>query len=138
MEVSTRLDGSQKDTELTERRGKPGSGIASLTRKQAQILDLVVAGHPSKIIAADLGISQRTVDSHRAAIMRKTGSKSLAGLIRTAICAHCVADRWNDRLQAIAASPRPVPALEHVRPADASNKVSARCKSLVSIARVAG
>jgi FixJ family two-component response regulator len=39
--------------------------VASLTARQRQILDLVLAGHPSKNIAADLGISQRTVDNHR-------------------------------------------------------------------------
>jgi two-component system CheB/CheR fusion protein len=61
--------------------------VASLTARQRQILDLVLAGHPSKNIAADLGISQRTVDNHRAAIMRKTGSKSLPALIRTALAA---------------------------------------------------
>ena len=61
--------------------------VASLTMRQRQILALVLAGHPSKNIAVDLGISQRTVDNHRAAIMRKTGSKSLPALIRTAIAA---------------------------------------------------
>ena len=38
--------------------------VATLTSRQRQILDLVLAGHPSKNIAADLGISQRTVDNH--------------------------------------------------------------------------
>ena len=61
--------------------------VASLTARQRQILDLVLAGHPSKNIAADLGISQRTVDNHRAAIMKKTGSKSLPALVRTALAA---------------------------------------------------
>ena len=61
--------------------------VASLTVRQRQILDLVVAGHPSKNIAADLGISQRTVDNHRAAIMRKTGAKTLPALVRTALAA---------------------------------------------------
>jgi two-component system CheB/CheR fusion protein len=61
--------------------------VASLTMRQRQILDLVLEGHPSKNIAADLGISQRTVDNHRAAIMRKTGSKSLPALVRTALAA---------------------------------------------------
>jgi two-component system CheB/CheR fusion protein len=61
--------------------------IESLTWRQRQILDLVLAGSPSKNIAADLGISQRTVDSHRAAIMRKVGAKSLSALIRFALAA---------------------------------------------------
>jgi two-component system CheB/CheR fusion protein len=47
-----------------------------LTARRRQILDLVMAGNPSKNIAADLGISQRTID-RAAIIMRKTGSKSL-------------------------------------------------------------
>jgi FixJ family two-component response regulator len=63
------------------------SRVASLTVRQRQIMDLVLAGQPSKNIAADLKISQRTVDNHRAAIMKKTGSKSLAALIRLAIAA---------------------------------------------------
>jgi two-component system CheB/CheR fusion protein len=61
--------------------------VASLTARQRQIMDLVMAGHPSKNIAADLGISQRTVDNHRAAIMKKTGSRSLPALIRIGIAA---------------------------------------------------
>jgi two-component system, chemotaxis family, CheB/CheR fusion protein len=72
---------------LSECREKAALRIASLTTRQRQILELVLAGHPSKNIAADLGISQRTVDNHRAAIMRKTGSKSLSALIRMALAA---------------------------------------------------
>ncbi len=68
-------------------RGQASMSVASLTLRQRQILELVLDGHPSKNIAADLGISQRTVDSHRAAIMRKTGSKSLPALVRTAMAA---------------------------------------------------
>ena len=59
--------------------------VARLTTRQRQVLDLVLAGYPSKNIAADLGISQRTVDNHRAAIMRKTGSKSIPALVRSAL-----------------------------------------------------
>ena len=56
--------------------------VANLTPRQHEIMALVLAGHPSKNIAADLGISQRTVENHRAAIMKKTGSKSLPALGR--------------------------------------------------------
>ena len=64
-----------------------GCAIAALTTRQREILNLVLEGAPSKNIAADLGISQRTVDNHRAAIMKKTGSRTLSALIRTAIAA---------------------------------------------------
>ena len=61
--------------------------VAGLTLRQRQIMEMVLSGHPSKNIAADLGISQRTVESHRAAIMKKTGSKSLPALARLAVAA---------------------------------------------------
>ena len=64
-----------------------GDALAGLTPRQRQIMDLVLAGHPSKNIAADLGISQRTVENHRAAVMKKTGSNSLPALIRLALAA---------------------------------------------------
>ena len=56
--------------------------IDSLTPRQKQIMALVLAGLPSKNIAADIGISQRTVENHRASIMRKSGAKSLPELAR--------------------------------------------------------
>jgi two-component system CheB/CheR fusion protein len=61
--------------------------IADLTPREHLVMDLVLAGHPSKNIAADLGISQRTVENHRASIMKKTGSKSIPALIRLALAA---------------------------------------------------
>lgn len=60
-------------------------GIVGLTARQAQVLHLVLAGQPSKNIAADLGISQRTVENHRAAIMRRSGATSLPALARMAV-----------------------------------------------------
>lgn len=56
-----------------------------LTPRQRQVMDMVLAGHPSKNIAADLGISQRTVENHRAAIMRRTGATSIPALARIVI-----------------------------------------------------
>jgi len=61
--------------------------LAGLTPRQHEIMHLVLAGQPSKNIAADLGISQRTVENHRAAIMHKTGATSLPALARLALAA---------------------------------------------------
>jgi two-component system CheB/CheR fusion protein len=61
--------------------------IADLTPRQREIMDMVVAGHPSKNIAADLKISQRTVENHRAAVMERTGCKSIPALARLALAA---------------------------------------------------
>ena len=61
--------------------------ISDLTPRQREIMEMVVAGHPSKNIAADLKISQRTVENHRAAVMERTGCKSIPALARLAIAA---------------------------------------------------
>ncbi|NEU14792.1 hypothetical protein G3T14_22210 [Methylobacterium sp. BTF04] len=68
-------------------RGDAGRQIAGLTPRQQEIIASVLAGHPSKNIAADLNISQRTVENHRAAIMRKTGTRSLPALMRLVLAA---------------------------------------------------
>ena len=69
----------------SETRERATQCLQALTKRQKQIMAMVLDGHPSKIIAADLGISQRTVENHRAAIMKKTGSRSLPALARLAI-----------------------------------------------------
>lgn len=58
--------------------------VAQLTNRQRQVMEMVLRGQPSKNIAADLGISQRTVENHRAAIMAKMAAKSLPELARIA------------------------------------------------------
>jgi two-component system response regulator FixJ len=59
--------------------------IASLTRREREVLDLLVAGKPNKTIAYDLGASPRTVEVHRARVMEKMGARSLAELVRMVI-----------------------------------------------------
>jgi two-component system CheB/CheR fusion protein len=59
--------------------------IASLTKRQREVMDLVVVGYLNKEIAARLGISQRTVEVHRAAVMKKTAASSLSDLVRMEI-----------------------------------------------------
>ena len=64
-----------------------GAPSKATALRQRQIMALVLAGHPKKNIAADLRISQRMVENHRAAIMKKMGSKSLPALARLAFAA---------------------------------------------------
>jgi two-component system CheB/CheR fusion protein len=61
--------------------------LAHLTPRQWEIMTLVLTGAPSKNIAADLRISQRTVENHRHSIMHKTGCRSLPALARLAVAA---------------------------------------------------
>jgi len=70
---------------LLKARSDAASHLARLTRRQLEIMHRVLAGEPSKNIAADLGISRRTVETHRAAIMKKTGAKSIPALARLAL-----------------------------------------------------
>jgi two-component system response regulator FixJ len=56
--------------------------LDSLTSREREVLDLMVQGKPNKIMAADLGISQRTVEIHRARVMEKLGVSSLAQAVR--------------------------------------------------------
>ncbi len=73
--------------QLSAWREAAAARLASLTPRQHQIMDMILAGHPNKNIAADLGISQRTVENHRAAIMTRTGTASLPDLARMVVAA---------------------------------------------------
>jgi len=85
--VRRALEQSKDMGKLFAWRDDAAQRVAGLTPRQHEIMDMVLAGHPSKNIAADLGISQRTVESHRASIMKRTGSKSLPALARLALAA---------------------------------------------------
>jgi len=56
-----------------------------LTPREREVLQLVVEGRSSKDIAFRLGVSPKTVDSHRSRLMRKLGVDNVAGLVRLAV-----------------------------------------------------
>jgi two-component system, chemotaxis family, CheB/CheR fusion protein len=75
----------------TAGRGRDAAGdaimqkLTTLTERQKDVLDMVMAGAPSKNIASDLGIAQRTVESHRAQIMQKLGVRTIPDLVRAVL-----------------------------------------------------
>jgi two-component system CheB/CheR fusion protein len=85
--INRALAQSHDTKQLADWRAEAARLVAELTPRQHQIMTCVLAGQPSKNIAADLGLSQRTVESHRAAVMRKTGATSMPALARLALAA---------------------------------------------------
>jgi two-component system CheB/CheR fusion protein len=85
--IERALEQSRDSRKLFAWREAAANHLAGLTARQRQVMERVLAGQSSKNIAADLGISQRTVENHRAAVMKKTGSKSLPALARLALAA---------------------------------------------------
>ena len=77
-------------TALAHARGRGSGGMANellakLSPRERQVLDLVVASKPNKIIADILGISIKTVELHRANMMAKLGVRSLPELMKVAL-----------------------------------------------------
>lgn len=68
-----------------EARAQIQARLDSLSERERQVLDRVIAGHPNKIIARDLGISPRTVEIYRAKLMNKMQADNLASLVRMAL-----------------------------------------------------
>jgi len=54
----------------------------TLTPREREVLALVTSGKANKVMAADLGLSRRTIEIHRARVMEKMGASSLAQLVR--------------------------------------------------------
>src|SRR6202035_3558521 len=61
--------------------------VATLSARERDVLDGLVAGRPNKLIAYDLGISVRTVEVHRARMMERLGLRQLAEVIRLGVMA---------------------------------------------------
>jgi len=59
--------------------------ITLLTEREKEVLQLLVNGKINKVIAAELGISTRTVEAHRAHIMEKLQARSLSDVVRIAL-----------------------------------------------------
>jgi FixJ family two-component response regulator len=72
------------------------ASLARLTRREREVLPLVVSGLLNKQAAAELGISEITLQIHRRNVMKKMGAASLADLVRMAATLDTAASRSRD------------------------------------------
>jgi len=61
--------------------------VAKLSPRERQVLLAVIDGKPNKVVAIDLGLSEKTVEEHRAHVMSKLGASSVPHLVKLAILA---------------------------------------------------
>lgn len=66
---------------------KAAARLAALSQREREVLERVVAGKPSRVIAEELEISAKTVEAHRAHIMEKVGVDSVAELVQATLAA---------------------------------------------------
>jgi len=83
-------------------RGDVESILRTLTQRQRRVLEGVLAGRANKVIAFDLGVSTKTVETHRARVMAKFHVGSLADLVRACMAAA----RCFERPEDLSAHPR--------------------------------
>ena len=72
---------AKKDAEKAEIRER----LISLSQREREVLEGLIAGHPNKVIASDLKISPRTVEIYRAHVMTKMNADSLSDLVRMSL-----------------------------------------------------
>ena len=87
------------DTELRERRSSNARfrrGLENLTSREYEVMTYVIAGRLNKVIARELGISEKTVKVHRGRVMNKMEARSLAELVRMAERAGVLAAQLHD------------------------------------------
>jgi two-component system CheB/CheR fusion protein len=85
--IERALERARDASRLSAWRQTAADRIATLTGRQREVMDLVVQGRPNKLIAHELRLSQRTVENHRATVMKRTGAGSVPDLIRLVMAA---------------------------------------------------
>jgi two-component system, LuxR family, response regulator FixJ len=79
--VRTALAKDREAKRGRSRRSEVHALLARLTAREREVLDLVVAGHPSREIADVLGLAKKTIDLHRSHIMAKLRAESVVDLV---------------------------------------------------------
>ncbi len=74
--IQRALEKDRNNRAALSERGLINARMESLTPREREVLTLMCSGKPNKIMAADLGVSQRTVEIHRARVMEKMPPRS--------------------------------------------------------------
>jgi two-component system response regulator FixJ len=85
--VRSALNQQRYDSKRSAESEEINTRLATLSPRERQVLEGLVAGHANKVIAFDLGISPRTVEVYRANVMTKMEAGSLSDLVRMALSA---------------------------------------------------
>lgn len=80
--VRQAIESDRRTRQLDGLRAEVAARVAHLTPREHQVMELVVDGKSNKVIAAELGLSPKTVEVHRANVMKKMEAESLAELVR--------------------------------------------------------
>lgn len=83
--IRAALNVQATDSEREAGRAAIHDKLSALSNREREVLEGLVAGHPNKTIAFDLGISPRTVEIYRANVMTKMEATSLSDLVRMAL-----------------------------------------------------
>ena len=75
----------ENNREVLGHRHKIIEKLSALTPREKEVMEMMVNGKANKVIAIDLGISQRTVEIHRARVMEKMATNSLAHLVKMVV-----------------------------------------------------
>ena len=80
--INHALQSDRDNRKDVARRAELQRRVETLTPREKQVMDLVVEGDANKVMAIDLGLSERTVEIHRAKVMEKMDARSVAHLVR--------------------------------------------------------
>ncbi len=80
--VKTALELGREISDAESEKTRVAGALENLTEREREVMCLVVEGNTNKAVAAQLGISEKTVEIHRARVMEKTAARSLSELVR--------------------------------------------------------
>ncbi|HXY89502.1 MAG TPA: response regulator FixJ [Xanthobacteraceae bacterium] len=85
--VRSALDRYGKEAKKDAEKSRIREKVGTLSQREREVLEGLIAGHPNKVIASDLKISPRTVEIYRAHVMTKMEAASLSDLVRMSLVA---------------------------------------------------